>query len=320
MSKEITDYSNYGNSIDVATPGGCDDIDSDSNGFVDAILSLSAESGAGGLNYRYDYRFGTSMATPHVSGIFALMLAINPNLRADDIEQMLIAGLLTDDLGISGADTLYGYGLINARKAVTAASDSLSGSPVLTSYLSSSISSVEFRPSQTETVFETRTIGDDAITVSSIDYDASWLNITSLNQTSDSESWRMTIDRIGLDAGLYRETVSFNSSANTVNIDVILQVNPATQTYQLGPLLVSLVNTASNSSTQADATFSNNSYRFNFNTLAAGDYRIVISSDLNGNGQNDAGEATTQSEIFTVNSNRTLSALQLEWESSASTP
>jgi len=29
MSKEITDYSNYGNSIDVAAPGGCDDIDSE---------------------------------------------------------------------------------------------------------------------------------------------------------------------------------------------------------------------------------------------------------------------------------------------------
>lgn len=320
MSKEITDYSNYGNSIDIAAPGGREDIDSDSNGFVDAILSLSAESAAGSLNYRYDYRFGTSMATPHVSGIFALMLAINPNLRADDIEQMLIAGLLTDDLGISGADTLYGYGLINARKAVTAASDSLSGPPVLTSYLSSSISSVEFRPSQTETVFETRTIGDDAITVSSIDYDVSWLNITSLTQTSDSESWRMAIDRSGLDAGLYRETVSFNSSANTVNVDVVLQVNPATQTYQLGPLLVNLVNTASNSSTQAGATFSNNSYRFNFNTLAAGSYRIVVSSDLNGNGRSDVGEATTQSEIFTVNSNRTLSALQLEWASSSVTP
>jgi serine protease len=320
LNREITDYSNYGNSIDIAAPGGRDDIDSDSNGFVDAILSLSAESSGGGLNYNYNYRFGTSMATPHVSGILSLMLAVNPNLSVDDIEQMLISGLLTDDLGISGADTLYGYGLINARKAVTAASDSLSGSPVLSSYLSSSISSVEFRPAQTQAEFETRTIGDDAITVNSIDYSADWLNIASLSQTTDSESWRINVDRAGLSEGLYRETVSFNSSANTVNIDVILQVNAPNEVYQFGPLLVNLLNTATNVSSQAAATFANNAYSFNFSSLAGGDYRIVISTDLNGNGQYDTGEATTQSEVFTVNSNRTLSALQLEWQGSPSTP
>ncbi|PCJ41192.1 MAG: hypothetical protein COA71_09115 [SAR86 cluster bacterium] len=320
LNKEITDYSNFGNAIDLAAPGGRNDVDLDNNGFVDAILSLSAESGAGGLNYRYDYRFGTSMAAPHVSGVFALMLAVNPNLSADEIEQMLVSGLLTDDLGISGADNLYGHGLINARKAVTAASDSLSGSPLLSSYLSSSISTVEFRPSQTETVFETRTIGDDAISINSINYDAAWLNLVSLSQTSEVQNWRLEINRNGLTKGLYRETISFDSSVNTVNIDVILQVNAPTQRYQVGPLLVDLVNTANGSSVQTSSSFSNNIYSFNFDELATGNYRITVSSDLNGNAQSDDGEATTQSEIFTVNSDRVLSNLQLEWDNTATQP
>lgn len=317
LNKELTSYSNFGNSIDLAAPGGRDDVDLDTNGFVDAILSLSAESGSGGLNYLYNYRFGTSMATPHVSGVFALMLAVNPNLSADEIEQMLVSGLLTDDIGISGADNLYGHGLINARKAVSAASDSLSGSTILSSYLSSSISTVEFRPAQTEALFETRTIGDNAVTINSIDYAASWLNLISLNQTSETENWRLEIDRLGLTEGLYRETISFNSSANTLNVEVILQVNAPTQRYQVGPLLIDLINTSTGDSVRTNSTFSNSVYSFNFEGLNPGDYRITVSSDLNGNGQSDSGEASTQSEVFTVNGDQSLSALQLEWDSTS---
>jgi serine protease len=317
LNKQLTSYSNFGNSIDVAAPGGRDDIDSDTNGFVDAILSLSAEVGGGGLNYRYNYRFGTSMAAPHVSGVFALMLAVNPNLSAGEIEQMLISGLLTDDLGISGTDNIYGNGLINARKAVTAAFDSISGSPLLSSYLSSSISTVEFRPAQTEAVFETRTIGDSAITINSIDYAATWLNLVSLNQTSEAENWRLEIDRSGLTEGLYRETISFNSSVNTVNIEVILQVNAPTQRYQVGPVLVDLINTTTGSSVKVSTTFANSVYSFNFEGLVTGSYRINVYSDLNGNGESDTGEASAQSGIFTVNNNQTLTDLQLEWDNTA---
>ncbi len=316
LNKELTDYSNFGNAIDIAAPGGRDDIDFDNNGFVDAILSLSAVSGSGGLNYIYNYRFGTSMATPHVSGVFALMLAVNPNLSADEIEQMLISGLLTDDLGISGADNLYGNGLINARKAVTTALSSLSSNSILNSYLSSSISTFEFSPDLSETTFETRTIGDDAITINSIVYDAAWLAVTSLGQNSGVENWRLNIDRLGLAEGLYNETLSFNTSANTLNIDLILQVNSPNQRYQVGPLLIDLINMSNNNSVRIESSFNNNEYSFNFTDLAAGDYRISVSADLNGNGQNDQGEASLQSEIFTLNSNRNLADLRLSWASS----
>ncbi len=254
------------------------------------------------------------MATPHVSGVFALMLAVNPDLSADDIEQMLISGLLTDDLGISGADNLYGYGLINARKAVNTALTSLSSNPIVNSYLSSSISTIEFSPGLSETVFETRTVGDDAININSIDYNAAWLDLTSLGLVSGVENWRLTIDRLGLTEGLYRETLSFNTSANVLNVEVILQVNPPTQRYQVGPLLIELINTENNNSIQINSSYANNAYNFDLNGLASGDYRIRVSSDLNGNGENDAGEASAQSEVFTVSGNRTLSDLVLAWD------
>jgi serine protease len=64
---------------------------------------------------------GTSMATPHVAGVIALMKAVNPGLTPQRVADLLASGALTDDLGAPGKDDQFGYGLINASKAVTAA-------------------------------------------------------------------------------------------------------------------------------------------------------------------------------------------------------
>ena len=64
---------------------------------------------------------GTSMATPHVAGVIALMKAVAPSLTPQAITNLLASGALTDDLGAPGKDDQFGYGLINASKAVAAA-------------------------------------------------------------------------------------------------------------------------------------------------------------------------------------------------------
>jgi subtilisin family serine protease len=67
----------------------------------------------------YDHWDGTSMATPHVSGVAALVLSKKPSLTAAQLESILISN--TQDLGARGYDTLYGNGLVDAVKAVNAA-------------------------------------------------------------------------------------------------------------------------------------------------------------------------------------------------------
>ncbi len=62
---------------------------------------------------------GTSAATPHVAGVAALVLSVNPNLRAAEVEAILRAS--TDDIGSQGYDVYTGFGRINAWKAVQAA-------------------------------------------------------------------------------------------------------------------------------------------------------------------------------------------------------
>ncbi|MBN2175138.1 MAG: S8 family serine peptidase [Bacteroidales bacterium] len=63
---------------------------------------------------------GTSMATPAVAGVMALMLDKNPNLTPVDINMALETTAL--DLGTSGKDNTYGAGRINGLSAVNAVS------------------------------------------------------------------------------------------------------------------------------------------------------------------------------------------------------
>ncbi len=56
------------------------------------------------------------MATPHVSGVAALILARNPSLTPDGVRGVL--QMTADDLGTPGRDNYYGYGLVNAEAAL----------------------------------------------------------------------------------------------------------------------------------------------------------------------------------------------------------
>ncbi|KAI2514367.1 peptidase [Fragilaria crotonensis] len=68
----------------------------------------------------YDYYDGTSMATPHVSGVAALVWSRYPACTKQNIINALFVTAM--DLGTEGRDDTYGYGLIQAK----AASDYLS--------------------------------------------------------------------------------------------------------------------------------------------------------------------------------------------------
>ena len=68
---------------------------------------------------------GTSMATPHVSGVVALMRQANPNLTVEQVKQILMD--TATDLGPEGEDNSYGMGFINAYEAVQRALAYLEG-------------------------------------------------------------------------------------------------------------------------------------------------------------------------------------------------
>jgi subtilisin family serine protease len=114
--------SNFGGSIDVCAPAG-----DGTPGQSTLSTSTSPSFDPAG-----DYEpFGqTSAACPQVAGVAALMLAVNPQLGAEDVRDILHTTAIkidftnTDPFGTydaNGHSQWYGYGRIDARAAVIAA-------------------------------------------------------------------------------------------------------------------------------------------------------------------------------------------------------
>lgn len=104
-------FSNFGGYVDISAPG--DDI------YSSLPTYPNNDSEVYGTGLSYGYFSGTSMATPFVAGLTGLMRAVNPDLTPGQIQQMLQAN--ADDLGALGRDDYFGWGRLNADKAIEAA-------------------------------------------------------------------------------------------------------------------------------------------------------------------------------------------------------
>jgi len=67
---------------------------------------------------KYDTYQGTSMATPHVSGAIALMLSVNEDLSAEEIQDTLEETAWKPEGEPEEKDTRYGYGIIDVHASV----------------------------------------------------------------------------------------------------------------------------------------------------------------------------------------------------------
>jgi subtilisin family serine protease len=59
---------------------------------------------------------GTSVAAAHVSGVVALLLALQPTLTPDAVRKLLLS--TATDLGPKGRDDKFGAGLTDAHRAI----------------------------------------------------------------------------------------------------------------------------------------------------------------------------------------------------------
>ncbi|OUR86396.1 hypothetical protein A9Q92_05755 [Methylophaga sp. 42_8_T64] len=108
----VTRYSNKGTGLDLVAPGG--DTGRNDNGdiYVDGVLQETFYQGSWG-HYFLD---GTSMASPHVAAIAALLIA-NGTTTPDEV--FLALSSTTTDLGSAGYDSKSGHGLVQAFNALS---------------------------------------------------------------------------------------------------------------------------------------------------------------------------------------------------------
>jgi serine protease len=102
-------YSNFGATVEVAAPGG--------SGGVNSVLSTLNAGTMGPGADSYALYNGTSMATPHVSGVIALMLSVKPTLTPDQVTQIL----QSTARAFPATCSQCGSGIVNANAAVDAA-------------------------------------------------------------------------------------------------------------------------------------------------------------------------------------------------------
>lgn len=108
----VTRYSNKGEGLDIVAPGGDTGKDDNNDGFADGVLQETFIDGS----WSYWFFQGTSMATPHVAAVAALLIANGNAVSPDDVRSALQQSAL--DIGDPGVDNASAHGLVQAKTAL----------------------------------------------------------------------------------------------------------------------------------------------------------------------------------------------------------
>ena len=103
----LTYYSNFGPEIDIAAPGG-EQLTAESDG----VLSTTWEDGQN----IYAFFQGTSMASPHIAGVAALLLSAG--VRPADVEPILKTYAKPTPAGAARPNDQYGWGVLDAKASL----------------------------------------------------------------------------------------------------------------------------------------------------------------------------------------------------------
>ena len=290
-------YSSFGYQLDLVAPGGSFGGPIPSTA---GILSSVADDRSGTRISDYGFYQGTSMATAVVSGVVALARSIDPNLNPERFLQLLASGRLTDDLGAMGWDPKLGWGQINAAKTVSAVREFLDQDE-LPPLLYASPGRLEFGLTDTALEIDLDNVGGGSLRITGVKpSDPTWLSVEQGTvDTNGLGSYRLMASREGLTESAYVGSVLVEArsdedqSLEQLSIPVLLRVEPPQAAVDsVGRIYVLLLDETGDPKAQQAVMPENGSYSYRFDDVAAGEYRIVAGTDMNGDGRIcDPGEA-----------------------------
>ncbi|MBK7536774.1 MAG: peptidase S8 [Myxococcales bacterium] len=115
FDESVTFYSNFGKAIDLAAPGGNTRVDQNGDGMPDGVLQNTIKIGDPTADDYFGY-MGTSMASPHVAGVAALVVGEGVT------DPAMVEKILQDSARKPNGQTYtrdrYGAGIVDAPAAV----------------------------------------------------------------------------------------------------------------------------------------------------------------------------------------------------------
>ena len=268
----IASYSNYGSWVDIVAPGGLLDY-SDAHGVLSTLPGN-----------QYGFNEGTSMATPHVTGIAALVAAMHGTATtpAETMRQQIITSINDVYKYNAGKEGLHGAGYIDAAKALQ-----MSGSGVAPD----KVASFTALPAQ-----DNITIGWTIPNASdnNVNYHLLYYSTTEFNAESDlTKVSSVSIDTKFLESG---DTTTYELTGLqplTTYYLAMKAVNRWGDASELSPVVAATTNAG------PKMTVNKSSLSFTVKPDAQGNASFTIGNDDEGLLKWDAKVATTQFTIAT---------------------
>ena len=280
-------YSNFGGSVDLVAPGGDATRDANLDGNADLVISTWGVDDGGDFIRSYAGLQGTSMAAPHVAGVYALMKGANPEgVTPGQFRAWMVSGVLTENVGNS---TEYGAGLINALKAVDAALDGSVSTIVL-----SSPSAIEFDRARFNSELDFTVYPEgESVLVDNVAFDSNLISLDpalSAGSSLPSSVAVSVLEENVVDGQSYATTIQIDYSAGgetgTLKIPVSIDLRELADERDAGRHYVLLVSPDESRETieQRVVTARDGSYSFSFDDIEPGEYFLVAGTDMDNNG------------------------------------
>ncbi len=282
-------YSGHGPSLDCVAPGGNENRDVAADGFSDAILSTILDETVIPAVPGQTYYSGTSMSVPHLAGVAALVLSVDPALSLQALRSTILS--TCRDLDVQGPDDTTGRGLVQAGEAVRYALAALGTPRADAPRLLLSSTSIRLPFSESVATVYVDNGGGGVLHIAGVstttDSGAPWLSSFlpgGLHSDAvDAGMIAVSVSRTGLATGTYAGNVYVSDGFSTIgSIRVVMEVG----SHPLTTATILVVARQQPSGVVRATALADGAhgFRYAFHGLAAGTYTVTAGTDLDNDG------------------------------------